>query len=46
MIEELKGLLSEGEVLMKRCRMVAEKYFSLDMGVDRYWEIYKRLGEE
>lgn len=44
-IGELKGLLSEGDVLRKRCRAVAEKYFSLDMGVERYWEIYKILGQ-
>lgn len=43
-IRELNDLLSEGDVLRKRCRTVAEKYFSLEMGVERYWDIYKRLG--
>ena len=45
-IEELKLLLSEGNPLRERCRRVAEKYFSLEMGVERYWNIYKRLGKE
>lgn len=45
-VKELKVLLSEGDVLRKRCRAVAEKYFSLEMGVERYWEIYKKLGRE
>ncbi len=44
-VEELKVLLSEGDALRKRCRVVAEKYFSLEMGVERYWEIYRRLEE-
>jgi glycosyltransferase involved in cell wall biosynthesis len=26
-----------------RCRRVAESYFSLDLGVDRYWSVYRRL---
>lgn len=45
-INELKGLLSEGERLRERCRRVAEKYFSLEMGVERYWEIYRKLRKE
>ncbi len=45
-IKELKVLLSGGDVLRQRCRAVAKKYFSLEMGVERYWEVYKRLGEE
>ena len=45
-IEELKGLLSEGDALRERCRETAENYFSLEMGVERYWDIYKRLGKE
>lgn len=42
-IKELKVLLSEGDELRQRCRRVAEKYFSLEIGVDRYWNIYNRL---
>ena len=45
-IQKLKNLLSEGSALRQRCRMVAERNFSLEMGVERYWEIYRRLGEE
>jgi radical SAM superfamily enzyme YgiQ (UPF0313 family)/glycosyltransferase involved in cell wall biosynthesis len=41
-IRELNRLLSEGEGLRERCRATAEKYFSLEMGVERYWDIYKR----
>ena len=29
--------------LAARCREVAETYFSLDLGVTRYWEIYERI---
>jgi len=45
-IKELMQLLDEGDVLKKRCRETAEKYFSLEMGIERYWEIYKKLGRE
>lgn len=45
-INELKELLSEGDRLRERCRRVAEKYCSLDVGVDRYWEIYRKLRKE
>lgn len=30
-------------MLSARCRSLAESYFSLNTGVDRYWEIYQRL---
>ncbi len=40
---ELLRLLSEGERLKDRCRSAAKRYFSLDMGVERYRDIYKRL---
>ena len=30
--------------LASRCRRVAEPYFSLQLGVERYWAIYQRLG--
>jgi len=42
-IYQLKGLLKEGNELKNRCRKVAEKYFSLEHGVDKYFKIYKRL---
>ena len=29
--------------LASRCRRIAESYFSLQLGVNRYWEIYQRL---
>jgi glycosyltransferase involved in cell wall biosynthesis len=45
-IRELKVLLSEGDTLKERCKATAEKYFSLEMGVERYMNIYKRLGKE
>ncbi len=41
--KNLMELLSEGERLRKRCRAAAEKYFSLDSGVEKYWNIYRRL---
>lgn len=42
-IEELRVLLSEGDALRHRCMGAAEKYLSLDMGVERYLKIYRRL---
>ena len=42
-IKELNGLLSEGEALRERCRSTAEKYFSLEMGIEKYRNIYIRL---
>lgn len=41
--KELKIILEDGEALRKRCRAAAEKYFSLDMGVERYMSVYNRL---
>lgn len=35
--------LWEDPTLASRCRRVAETYFSLQTGVDRYWAIYQRL---
>ena len=40
---ELLGLMKEGKVLSKRCRLTAEKYLSLDIGVERYQNIYREL---
>jgi glycosyltransferase involved in cell wall biosynthesis len=45
-IEELNGLLSEGDTLRERCIKAAEKHFSLQMGVKKYWDIYRRLIQE
>jgi len=44
-ILKLKGLLSEGDALRQRCREIAERYFSLDMGVNRYFDIYSLLNK-
>lgn len=41
--EELAQLLKDRKALSRRCRIVAEEVFSLDEGVKRYIEIYKRL---
>ncbi len=45
-IRKLKDLLSEGDALRRRCRAAAEKHFSLDMGVDRYFDIYRLLNDK
>ncbi|MEW6614403.1 MAG: glycosyltransferase [Thermodesulfobacteriota bacterium] len=42
-IEALKELLREGNSLQERCRKVAQRYFSLEMGTEEYWKIYQRL---
>jgi len=42
-IVEMNRLLSEGGVLRKRCRAVAERYFSLREGSEAYWDIYRRI---
>lgn len=42
-ITRLNVLLSEGQELSKRCRMAAEKYFSLEDGVRKYMQIYANL---
>jgi len=42
-IDEMKELLKEGEGLRKRCRVTAERYFSLKEGADRYEVVYERL---
>lgn len=42
-IQSLQELLKEGSRLRERCRNVAEMYFSLEMGGQKYWEIYQRL---
>ena len=42
-LNELEGLWAD-PTLGSRCRRLAETYFSLQLGVDRYWAIYQRLG--
>jgi len=42
-IEQMKELLKEGDALKRRCRDVAERYFSLAQGGKKYVEVYKRL---
>lgn len=42
-IIQFKELLQEGEVLKKRCRGVAEKYFSLEEGAGKYFQVYSGL---
>lgn len=41
--EQLMQLLSEKDKLRQRCRAVAEKYFSLTEGTEKYWQLYQRL---
>ena len=42
-IFKLNELLIERDSLRDRCRKVAEKYFSLQEGVEKYFSAYKRL---
>jgi len=44
-ISTIKELFKEPLVLRRRCRAVAEEYFSLSKGVDKYQQIYQRLLE-
>lgn len=41
-LDQLQALWADA-TLAARCRGVAESYFSLQSGVERYWEIYRRL---
>ena len=41
--QELLELLSEGEALRDRCRLAAKKYFCLETGVNKYFDIYQKL---
>ena len=40
---EAMNLLAEGPAVRKRCRVVAENYFSLEDGAGRYLNIYKKF---
>jgi len=42
---ELLDLMKESKELSKRCKLTAEKYLSLDMGVERYHNIYRELAK-
>jgi len=42
-LDELETLWAD-PARAARCRQVAERHFSLERGVERYWEIYRRLG--
>lgn len=42
-VHELLELLSEEDRLRERCKAVAKKYFSLEIGINRYLDIYRRL---
>jgi len=42
-IRELLDLMKESKELSKKCRVIAEKYLSLDIGVERYHSIYRKL---
>ena len=41
--KQLIQLLSEEDVLRQNCRAVAEKYFSLADGVEKYWQVYQNI---
>ncbi|MBI5570924.1 MAG: glycosyltransferase family 4 protein [Desulfomonile tiedjei] len=41
-VQRLESLWAD-PTLSARCRRVAETYFSLQLGMDRYWSIYQRL---
>lgn len=45
-VEQTLELKAEGENLTSRCRRVAERHLSLEQGVDKYLEIYRRLGKK
>lgn len=45
-IQKLKNLLSEGDALRRKCRAAAERYFSLDMGADRQFDVYRLLNDK
>lgn len=42
-VDAFISLIREGEPLRARCRNTAAKYFSLRDGIERYWQIYRRL---
>jgi glycosyltransferase involved in cell wall biosynthesis len=40
---DIKKLLEEGDILKRRCRDTAKRYFSLEEGVSKYCKIYDML---
>jgi len=44
-IYRLRELLANEKQLKVRCRMVAQKYFSLESGVEKYRQVYKGLSD-
>ena len=42
-IVDMGKLLEEKIILRQRCRNVAERYFSLEEGVDKYYKVYEGL---
>lgn len=42
-MEQLMLLLSKKNDLRKKCRQASVKYFSLENGINKYWEIYQGL---
>jgi glycosyltransferase involved in cell wall biosynthesis len=42
-VKELNNLLLGEDILKKRCYAIAEKYFSLEKGVNKYLQIYRNL---
>lgn len=42
-VSQLRQLLQEGEELRRRCRRVAERYFDLEQGVEKYLALYREM---
>lgn len=42
-VKKLTELLKEGAALRQRCRAAARDYFSLEGGVEKYWQVYQQL---
>ncbi len=42
-VSQLRQLLQEGEELRRRCRRVAERYFDLEKGVEKYLALYREM---
>ena len=42
-LDELLELIGEGDKLLQRCRETAKNSLSLDYGVRKYWEVYRRV---
>jgi len=41
--QELKIILSKGDYLRQRCRRAAERFFSLNSGVEKYYQVYNNV---